>query len=94
MYQTSGGGEGVAQPYVSGTNFIIASIIFGKDAFAVPDLEGENPPNPKAWTISQPDSANPFAQFITYVWKTFYNAVCLSNWNGVVLQSQTAYTPA
>ena len=94
MYQTSGGGEGVAQPYVAGTNFIIASIIFGKDAFAVPDLEGENPPNPKAWTISQPDSANPFAQFITYVWKTFYNAVCLSNWNGVVLQSQTAYTPA
>jgi N4-gp56 family major capsid protein len=90
MYQTSGGGEGVAQT----TGPIIAALVFGKDAFAVPDLEGENPPNPKAWTISAPDSANPFAQFITYVWKTFYNAVCLSTWNGIVLQTQTAWIVA
>jgi N4-gp56 family major capsid protein len=71
---------------------VIASIIFGKDAFAAPALEGENPPNPKVYTINTPDSANPFGQFITYVWKTFFNAVCLSTWNGIVLQSQTAYT--
>lgn len=73
---------------------VIASLIFGKDAFAVPDLEGENPPSPKVYTITEPDSANPFGQFITYVWKTFYNAVCLSSWNGIVLQTQSAYTPA
>ena len=72
---------------------VIASLVFGKDAFAVPDLEGENPPKPKVTTITEPDSANPFNQFITYAWKTFYNAVCLSSWNGVVLQSLTAYTP-
>jgi N4-gp56 family major capsid protein len=72
---------------------VIAALIFGKDAFAVPDLEGENPPNPKVNTITEADSANPFNQFITYAWKTFYNAVCLSAWNGVVLQSKTAYTP-
>jgi N4-gp56 family major capsid protein len=92
MYQTSGGGEGVAQPgYTPGS--IIAALLFGKDAFAVPDLEGENPPNPRVNTITEADSANPFNQFLTYSWKTFYNAVCLSNWNGVVLQTQTAYTP-
>jgi N4-gp56 family major capsid protein len=90
MYQTSGGGEGVPQT----TGPIIAALIFGKDSFAVPDLEGENPPNPKVYTITQPDSANPFGQFISYVWKTFYNAVCLSTWNGLVLQSQTAYAGA
>ena len=71
---------------------VIASIIFGQDAFAAPALEGENPPNPKVYTINTPDSANPFGQFITYVWKTYFNAVCLSTWNGIVLQSQTAYT--
>jgi N4-gp56 family major capsid protein len=88
-YQTSGGTEGV---YVAG-GAIIAALVFGKDAFAVPDLEGENPPKPKVNTITEPDSANPFNQFITYAWKTFYNAVCLSSWNGCVLQTKTAYTP-
>jgi N4-gp56 family major capsid protein len=88
-YQTSGGTEGV---YVAG-GAVIAALVFGKDSFAVPDLEGENPPNPKVTTITEPDSANPFNQFITYAWKTFYNAVCLSAWNGVVLQTKTAYTP-
>ena len=71
---------------------VIASLIFGKDAFAVPALEGESPTSPKVYTITDPDSANPFGQFITYVYKTFFNAVCLSTWNGIVLQSQTAYT--
>jgi N4-gp56 family major capsid protein len=73
---------------------VIAALIFGKDAFAVPSLEGENPPSPKVYTITQPDSANPFGQFISYVWKTFYNSVCLSTWNGLVLQTQTAYAGA
>ena len=81
---------------VEGTNVaggkVIASLIFGKDAFAVPALEGESPTAPKVYTITDPDSANPFGQFITYVYKTFFNAVCLSAWNGIVLQSQTAYT--
>lgn len=81
---------------VEGTNVaggkVIAALVFGKDAFAVPSLEGENPPHPKVYTITEPDSANPFGQFITYVWKTFYNAVCLASWNGIVLQTQTAYT--
>jgi N4-gp56 family major capsid protein len=86
MYQNA---EGVN---VAGGS-VIASLVFGKDAFAVPDLEGENPPSPKVYTITDPDSANPFNQFITYVWKTFYNAVCLSTWNGIVLQTKTAYTP-
>jgi N4-gp56 family major capsid protein len=90
MYQNTTGGEGVA---TAGGN-IIAALVFGKDSFAVPDLEGENPPSPKAWTITAPDSANPFAQFVTYAWKTFYNAVCLASWNGIVLQTQTAYTVA
>jgi N4-gp56 family major capsid protein len=88
MYQTSGGGEGVSQT----TGPIIAALVFGKDSFAVPKLSGENPPSPKVYTITNPDSGNPFGQWITYVWKTFYNAVCLSTWNGIVLQSQTAYT--
>ena len=88
-YQNGAGTEGV---YVAGGN-IIAALVFGKDAFAVPDLEGENPPKPKVNTITEPDSANPFNQFYTYAWKTFYNAVCLSTWNGVVLQSLSAYTP-
>ena len=43
------------------------------------NCRGENPPKPKVYTITQPDSANPvWAVFSTYVWKTFYNAVCLS----------------
>jgi hypothetical protein len=67
-------------------------LIFGKDAFAVPKLSGETPPKPKVYTITQPDSANPFGQFIIYVWKAFYNAVCLASWNGIVLQTKTAYT--
>jgi N4-gp56 family major capsid protein len=87
-YQVSGGTEGVNTP--GGT--IIAALVFGKDAYAAPNLEGENPPSPKVYTITDPDSANPFGQFITYVWKTFYNSVCLSTWNGIVLQSKTAYT--
>ena len=88
-YQNGAGTEGTN---VAGGN-IIASLIFGKDAFAVPDLEGENPPKPKVNTITEPDSANPFNQFYTYAWKTFYNAVCLSTWNGIVNQTLTAYTP-
>jgi N4-gp56 family major capsid protein len=88
-YQNGAGTEGV---YVAGGN-IIAALVFGKDAFAVPDLEGENPPKPKVTTITEPDSANPFNQFYTYAWKTFYNAVCLSTWNGVVVQTLSAYTP-
>jgi N4-gp56 family major capsid protein len=71
---------------------VIAALVFGKDAFAVPKLEGESPTAPKVYTITDPDSANPFAQFITYVYKTFFNAACLSTWNGIVLQTQTAYT--
>lgn len=85
MRQTA---EGVNVP----TGTIIASLIFGKDSFAAPKLTGENPPSPKVNTITQADSANPFGQFITYVWKTFYNAVCLSTWNGIVLQTKSAYT--
>ena len=88
-YQNGAGTEGV---YVAGGN-VIAALVFGKDAFAVPDLEGENPPKPKVNTITEADSANPFNQFFTYAWKTFYNAVCLSTWNGVVLQTLSAYTP-
>ena len=88
-YQNGAGTEGV---YVAGGN-VIAALVFGQDAFAVPSLEGENPPHPKVMTINTPDSANPFNQFITYSWKTFYNACALSTWNGVVLQSLTAYTP-
>ena len=73
-YQNGAGTEGV---YVAGGN-VIAALVFGKDAFAVPDLEGENPPKPKVNTITEADSANPFNQFFTYAWKTFFNAVCLS----------------
>jgi N4-gp56 family major capsid protein len=72
---------------------IIAALIFGKDAFAVPSIDGQNPPDPEVITITKADSANPFAQFTTYSWKTFFNSVCLSAWNGLVLQTKTAYTP-
>ena len=72
---------------------VIGALVVGKDAFAVPALEGENAVKPRVMTINTPDSANPFNQFITYSWKAFYNAVCLSTWNGVVLQTLTAYTP-
>ena len=71
---------------------VIAALVFGKDSFAVPKLSGQNPPSPKVYTITQPDSANPFGQFIVYVWKTFYNAVCLNTWGGVVLQTQSQFT--
>ena len=71
---------------------IIAALVFGKDSFAAPSLEGENPPSPKVNTITQADSANPFGQFVIYAWKTFYNAVCLSTWNGIVYQTKSAYT--
>lgn len=87
-YQTSGGTEGTNVP----GGAIIAGLVFGKDAYAAPSLEGETPASPKVYTINTPDSANPFNQFITYVYKTFFNAVCLSSWNGIVLQSKTAYT--
>ena len=88
-YQTSGGTEGT---YVAG-GAVIAALVFGKDAFACPALGGEgNPTNPKVYTITDPDSANPFGQFKTLVWKGFFNAVCLSTWNGVVLQTKSAYT--
>lgn len=71
---------------------VIAALVFGKDAFACPKLAGENPPSPRVYTITQPDSANPFGQWITYVWKTYYNAVCLSTWNGITLQSQSQFS--
>jgi N4-gp56 family major capsid protein len=71
---------------------VIASLVFGKDAFAVPALEGETPADPKVNTITQPDSANPFGQFTIYVWKTFFNAVCCATWNGITYQTKSAYT--
>jgi N4-gp56 family major capsid protein len=86
MYQ----GATEATPQVGGS--IIAALVFGKDSFAAPKLTGENPPSPQVYTITKPDSSNPFGQWITYVYKTFYNAVCLSTWNGIVLQTKTAYT--
>lgn len=88
MYQTSGGTEGTSVP----GGAIIAALVFGKDAYAVPSLEGENPPAPEVYTITTPDSGNPFNQWKTFVWKAFYNSVCLSVWNGIVLQTKTAYT--
>jgi N4-gp56 family major capsid protein len=72
---------------------IIAALVFGKDAFAVPSIDGQNPPDPEVITITKADSSNPFAQFTTYSWKCFFNSVCLSTWNGIVLQTKTAYTP-
>ena len=87
-YQTSGGGEGVNTP---GGN-IIAGLVFGKDAFACPKLSGESPAAPKVNTITNPDSANPFGQFVSYVWKAYFNGVCCNQYFGVVLQSQTQYT--
>jgi N4-gp56 family major capsid protein len=83
------GTEGTADP--AGDK--IAALIFGKDAFAVPALEAETPTAPKVMTITTPDSANPFNQFYTYSWKTFYNAMATSAWNGICLQTKTAYAP-
>jgi len=71
---------------------VYAALVFGQDAFAVPKLSGESPASPKVYTITDPDSSNPFGQWITYVWKAYYNSVCLSSWNGIVLQTLTAYT--
>jgi N4-gp56 family major capsid protein len=87
-YQNGAGTEGV---FVAGGN-IIAALVFGRDAFACPKLSGESPAAPKVNTITQPDSANPFGQFITYVWKTFFNGVCCNLNFGVTVQTQTQYT--
>jgi N4-gp56 family major capsid protein len=70
---------------------IIAALIFGKDSFACPKLSGESPAAPSVNVISQPDSGNPFGQFITYVWKTYFNGVCCNANFGITLQTKTTY---
>jgi N4-gp56 family major capsid protein len=80
--------EGTYDP----AGIVYAALVFGQDAFAVPKLSGESPASPKVYTITDPDSSNPFGQWITYVWKAYYNSVCLSSWNGITLQTLTAYT--
>jgi N4-gp56 family major capsid protein len=76
---------------VGAAGTIIAALIYGKDSFAVPKLSGESPASPKVNVISQPDSANPFGQFITYVWKTFFNSMCCNANFGITLQTKTTY---
>jgi N4-gp56 family major capsid protein len=73
MYQTS---EGVNVP----GGAIIAALVFGKDAYAVPSLEADTPTEPKVMTITTPDSENPFNQF-SY-WKIYYNALATSTERG------------
>jgi N4-gp56 family major capsid protein len=73
------------------TGTIIAGLIYGKDSFAAPKLSGQTPASPKVNVISQADSANPFGQFITYVWKVFFNSMCCNANFGIVLQTKTAY---
>jgi len=87
-YQNGGGTEGA---YVAGGN-VIAALIFGKDAFACPKLSGESPAAPKVNTITQPDSANPFGQFVSYVWKTFFNGVACNTNFGITVNSKYNYT--
>ena len=87
-YQNSGGTEGVA----AAPGDVIAGLVFGRDAFACPKLSGESPAAPKVNTITQPDSANPFGQFISYVWKAFFNGVCCNTAFGIVMQTKTQYT--
>jgi N4-gp56 family major capsid protein len=93
MYQTTTEATPAAGVPPLTPTTVIASLVFGKDAFAVPALEAETPTAPKVMTITTPDSANPFNQFYTYSWKTFFNAMATSTWNGVVLQTLTSYTP-
>jgi N4-gp56 family major capsid protein len=88
MYQAGSGTEGV---FVAGGD-IIAALVFGKDAFACPKLAGESPAAPKVNTITQPDSANPFGQFVTYVWKSFFNGVTCNSAFGITVQSKYNYT--
>ena len=87
-YQNGAGTEGV---FVAGGD-IIAGLVFGKDAFACPKLAGESPAAPKVNTITQPDSANPFGQFSSFVWKAFFNGVVCNTFFGIVIQSKTRYT--
>jgi N4-gp56 family major capsid protein len=88
LYQASGGTE--FAPVAGGA--IVAALVFGKDAFACPKLAGESPASPKVNTITQPDSANPFGQFITYVWKTFFNGMCCNANFGITAQTKYNYT--
>jgi N4-gp56 family major capsid protein len=71
---------------------VIAALVFGKDAFAVPSVDGENPPDPEIIIIDRADSSNPFNQFRTLSWKSLFATVCLASWAGIVLQTKTAYT--
>jgi N4-gp56 family major capsid protein len=88
LYQN---GAGTEDAFVAGGN-VIAALVFGKDAFACPKLSGESPAAPKVNTITNPDAANPFGQFITYVWKTFFNGVCCNSTFGITMQTKYQYT--
>jgi N4-gp56 family major capsid protein len=88
LYQNSAGTE---DTYVAGGN-VVAALVFGKDAFACPKLSGESPAAPKVNTITQADSANPFGQFVTYVWKTFFNGVACNAAFGITMETKYTYT--
>jgi N4-gp56 family major capsid protein len=88
LYQNGAGAEDV---FVAGGN-IIAALVFGKNAFACPKLSGESPASPKVNTITNPDSANPFGQFVSYVWKTFFSGLCCNANFGITMQTKYQYT--
>lgn len=76
VYQTSSNGGGTGQ-----TADVIASFLFGGNAYAIPALTGDDPLSPKTIITDTPDKSDPLNQLITVGVKLYFAALRLAAGN-------------
>ena len=76
VYQASAGAGGTGQ-----TADVIASFLFGGNAYAIPALTGDDPLSPKTIITDTPDKADPLNQLITVGVKLYFAALRLAAGN-------------
>lgn len=74
-----------------GTGGIYSNLVFGQNAYGVPELTGQSEMSPTIVVVDTPDSANPLNQYKTIGWKAFWAALLLNtNWI-LNLRSKTTF---
>jgi N4-gp56 family major capsid protein len=87
--EETAGGEGV----YDSTGDIFSTVVVGREAFGVPNLQGNSPLKPSTIIVNTPDSGNPLNQYVTAGWKAYWTAKVLDDTWFVVLRSRSTYTP-
>lgn len=75
------------------TGFVFSTIITGKNSFGAVNMKkmGSSLMKPQVVVVTNPDSANPLAQFIVVGWKAYWGSALLNPAWGVTLRHKSLY---